>query len=184
MSKWSLKTCGCSIRVVVSTILTVFTSCKKSHIATSKLKKLDLTKRKNMTSKTKYFALYLIIAHLLSLVDSQYVQYCDMGRAVGDSSMVSELMVSSYTKPCALKTWLLGFQFGPGKTRTSLLVYCGLLEMRNVQWSLVVRKPAFCICENKDADQLRSNCAADQRLCFRCMDSTIPILSKSEISSL
>ena len=27
-------------------------------------------------------------------------------------------------------------------------------------------KPDFCICENKDADQLRSNCAADQRLCF------------------
>ena len=27
-----------------------------------------------------------------------------------------------------------------------------------------MRKPAFCICENKDADQLRSNCAADQRL--------------------
>ena len=25
--------------------------------------------------------------------------------------------------------------------------------------SLVMRKPAFCICENKDADQLRSNCA-------------------------
>ena len=24
--------------------------------------------------------------------------------------------------------------------------------------SLVVRKPAFCICENKDANQLRSNC--------------------------
>ena len=33
------------------------------------------------------------------------------------------------------------------------------------QLSLVVRKPAFCICENKDADQLRSNCTADQRLC-------------------
>ena len=33
--------------------------------------------------------------------------------------------------------------------------------------SLVVRKPAFCICENKDADQLRGNCEADQRLCFR-----------------
>ena len=27
--------------------------------------------------------------------------------------------------------------------------------------SLVMRKPAFCICENRDADQLRSNCAAD-----------------------
>ena len=32
--------------------------------------------------------------------------------------------------------------------------------------SRVVRKPAFCICENKDADQLRSNRKADQRLCF------------------
>ena len=50
--------------------------------------------------------------------------------------------------------------------------------------SLVMRKPAFCICENKDADQLRSNCTADQRLCFRYMDSTIPLLPKSEISSL
>ena len=44
-------------------------------------------------------------------------------------------------------------------------------------------KPGFCICENKDADQLRSNCAADQRLCFRYIDTTIPLLSKSEISS-
>ena len=32
--------------------------------------------------------------------------------------------------------------------------------------SRVVRKPAFCICENKDADQLRGNREADQRLCF------------------
>ena len=47
-----------------------------------------------------------------------------------------------------------------------------------------MRKPAFCICENKDADQLRGNCAADQRLCFRYTDSTIPLLSKSKISSL
>ena len=30
-----------------------------------------------------------------------------------------------------------------------------------------MRKPAVCICENKDADQLRGECAADQRLCFR-----------------
>ena len=50
--------------------------------------------------------------------------------------------------------------------------------------SLVVRKPAFCICENKDADQLRGNREADQRLCFRYSDSTIPLLPKSEISSL
>ena len=48
----------------------------------------------------------------------------------------------------------------------------------------VMRKPAVCICDNKDADQLPSNCVADQRVYFRYMDSTIPILSKSEISSL
>ena len=50
--------------------------------------------------------------------------------------------------------------------------------------SHVVRKPVFCICENKDADQLRGNREADQRLCFRYTDSTIPLLPKSEISSL
>ena len=49
--------------------------------------------------------------------------------------------------------------------------------------SLIMRKPAFCICENKDADQLRGNREADQRLCFRYTDSTIPLLPKSEIAS-
>ena len=39
-------------------------------------------------------------------------------------------------------------------------------------------KPTICICENKDADQLRGNREADQRLCFRYMDSTIPLLPK------
>ena len=48
----------------------------------------------------------------------------------------------------------------------------------------VMRKPFFCICENKDVDQLRSHCTADQRLCFRYTDSTIPLLPKPEISSL
>ena len=43
--------------------------------------------------------------------------------------------------------------------------------------SRILRKPAFCICENKDADQLRSNCEADQRLCFRYWDSTIYYLN-------
>ena len=42
-----------------------------------------------------------------------------------------------------------------------------------------MRKPTFCICENKDADQLRGNREADQRLCFRYIDGTIPLLSKS-----
>ena len=32
--------------------------------------------------------------------------------------------------------------------------------------SPVIRKPAFCICKNKDADQLGGNREVDQRLCF------------------
>ena len=50
--------------------------------------------------------------------------------------------------------------------------------------SLVIRKLAFCICANKDADKLRGKREADRRLCFRYTDKTIPLLPKSEISSL
>ena len=59
--------------------------------------------------------------------------------------------------------------------QTAILLY---------KMSLVMRKQAFCICENKDADQLRGNREADQRLCFRYTDSTIPLLPIYEISSL
>ena len=59
-----------------------------------------------------------------------------------------------------------------------------LLKLHVQDMSLFVRKTAFCICENKDADQLRDNREADQPLCFRYIDSTILLLSKSEISSL
>ena len=42
-------------------------------------------------------------------------------------------------------------------------------------------KTGFRLCENKDADQLRGNREADQRLFFfRFTDSTIPLLSKSQ----
>ena len=37
-----------------------------------------------------------------------------------------------------------------------------------------MRKPAFCICENKDADR-----EADQRLCFCYINNTISLLPKS-----
>ena len=47
-----------------------------------------------------------------------------------------------------------------------------------------MRKPTFCICESKGADQLRGNREADQHLCFRYTDSTIPLLPKSESASL
>ena len=40
-------------------------------------------------------------------------------------------------------------------------------------------KPDFCLCENKGANQLCSNCTADQRLCFRYTN----LLPKSEISN-
>ena len=46
-----------------------------------------------------------------------------------------------------------------------------------------MRKAAFCKCKNKGADQLRVYSAADQHLCFRYIDSTIPLLPKSEIAS-
>ena len=45
-------------------------------------------------------------------------------------------------------------------------------------------KTGFRICENKDADQLRGDREADQRLCFRYIYSTIPLLHTYEISSL
>ena len=40
------------------------------------------------------------------------------------------------------------------------------------------------LCENKGADQLRSNCAADQRLCFHYIARTMPLLPKYEFTSL
>ena len=55
---------------------------------------------------------------------------------------------------------------------------------RKYQISHCMRKPTICIGENKGADQLRSNCEADQRLCFHYTDSSVPLLYKSKISSL
>ena len=49
-----------------------------------------------------------------------------------------------------------------------------------------MRKLTLCICKNKDADQLCSNCSnctADQRLCFRHTDNTIHLLLISKVSS-
>ena len=54
---------------------------------------------------------------------------------------------------------------------------------RQPHMSLLMRKLAFCISKNKDADQLCRNRTADQRLCLRYIDSTIPVLSKSKIPS-
>ena len=47
-----------------------------------------------------------------------------------------------------------------------------------------MRKLDLCTCKNKGADQLHSNCTADQHLCFRYLDSTIPLLLIAKISSI
>ena len=51
-----------------------------------------------------------------------------------------------------------------------------MLVKQRDNMSLCVRKPTICMGENKDADQLRGNREADQRLCFRYTDSTFPPL--------
>ena len=47
-----------------------------------------------------------------------------------------------------------------------------------------MRKPAFCICKNKGADQLHGNRPADQHVCTRYIDSILTLPPKSEISIL
>ena len=64
----------------------------------------------------------------------------------------------------------------------SLAYRRSLLQL--TQMSRLVRKQTFCICKNKDADQIRGNREADQRLCFRYIVRTITLLSKPEMSSL
>ena len=60
---------------------------------------------------------------------------------------------------------------------------CWLRTLVSCNLSRPMGKPTICICENKDADQLRGYCEADQRLCFHYRDSTIPLLSTYKISS-
>ena len=53
----------------------------------------------------------------------------------------------------------------------------------NLHMSRCMGTPSICIDKNKGADQPRSNCEADQRLCFRYTDSTIPLFSKCKTST-
>ena len=81
--------------------------------------------------------------------------------------------------------WFVTYLVGNPQRHFSLVrVLYNKTRSLTLYLSHVMRKPTFCICENKDADQLRGDREADQRLCFRYIDSTIPLLSKSEISSL
>ena len=66
------------------------------------------------------------------------------------------------------------------ETTKSQLRYPTMLEL---DMSRCIRKPTICICKNNKADQLHSNCKADQHLCFRYKGGTIPLLHKFEILS-
>ena len=75
-------------------------------------------------------------------------------------------------EPCHEKTYILYNYVKKAQIR-------GATE-QGASLSLVMRKPDFCKCENKDADQLRGNREADQRLGFRYTNSTIPLLPNCE----
>ena len=92
---------------------------------------------------------------------------------------------STPTKPVVFAEWVSGMRPPDPNTinkhvHDMVEVGCFLVDYMNQ----AMRKPTFFICENKGADQLRSNCEADQRLCFHYMDSAITLLSKSKLSSL
>ena len=65
---------------------------------------------------------------------------------------------------------------------TFLFIYAKRRPSFLLKLILVCVYRTICIGENKGADQLRSYCEADQRLCFRYMDSTILLISKFKIS--
>ena len=65
----------------------------------------------------------------------------------------------------------------------SFMMLFTLPKLFTQQMSRHMGKPTICLGENKDADQLRGNREADQLLCFRYSDSTIPLLINSKISS-
>ena len=87
-----------------------------------------------------------------------------------------------YEIPCFLPVKVKEKIIRMGITIFKFFTWGGMLLFIGSDMSRNVRKPDFCICENKDADQLCGNRTTDQRLCFRYTDSTIPLLRKSKIS--
>ena len=86
---------------------------------------------------------------------------------------------------------LLSFHFSikikKGEAEKNNLINIAFLKQNQQvghKMSRIMRKLDFYLCENKGADQLCSNCTADQRLCFRYSDSTIPLLFIANISSI
>ena len=70
----------------------------------------------------------------------------------------------SGTFQCIATNVTTGYSLQSGEA--SLDIQCKFV----LNMSHLVRKPTICIGENKDADQLRGNREADQRLCFRYLN--------------
>ena len=110
------------------------------------------------------------------------------------SRALSEAQTQSYFFLCVffvgLRLYVNNFSVMSGQQTQSCEMIKQLRDLMNSairganDTSLVMRKPAFGKCENKNADQLRGNPEADQRLCFRYIDSTIPLLPKSNFKPL
>ena len=111
-------------------------------------------------------------------------------------SMKRMLSLSSNTQWDFITTILLGksiFSFGNllYVVRRRQRIRCYFSVTSRIKYnndkcnmSRIVRKPDFCLGENKGADQLRGHREADQRLCFRYSDSIIPLLLIAKISSI
>ena len=85
------------------------------------------------------------------------------------SSRTSQCRVRSTTRPClTFKKWRLGTQ---------------VVLFQKHHMSQVMRKPDFAYTKTKPQISC-SHCTADQCICICYMDSTLPLLLKSEISSL
>ena len=133
----------------------------------------------------------MALAILDSKVYKAYVYY-DAGLTLtyfmSRSKFLIALMSGERLQDYGPQVVIKGLKCLPVKSKDADLrgLFCSLTAkwVSHDHFSRVVRKLDFCICENKAADQLCGNPTADQRLCFRYTDSTIPLLPKSKISSL
>ena len=124
---------------------------------------------------------FVTFIYLLSILFITFHQVC----LVGPLFYVCKIFLTWFTFPAtAFKACFSTTSFLSCMDSSANLCKTSFFTGNQTNMSHVMRIPAFCICKNKDADQLRGYCEADQHLCFRYIDSTIPLLPKSEISSL
>ena len=75
---------------------------------------------------------------------------------------------------------MIGTENNKRPVKISVLIFLLLKDLKQIQMcqfchmSHRISKTTICRCENKGADQLRGNREADQCLCFRYTDRTIP----------